>query len=382
MALRRSADVCVVGGGIIGRCIALALAERGVRVDIVSREQPGASSRAAAGLLAPSIEGGTGAAHDFAVAARDAYPEFLKRLASYAAGSIEFSRAGILDVALDDASEQRLRAFAATSGVPWLAPNEIRALEPALAPTRGGVIAELDGYIDNVALMDTLERATAALRPHIREVTGLVSRLQLAQDSATLILEPGERLGCGAAVLAAGAWSGTIGGLPRPLPVRPLKGEMIRYDAPAGTGAMSGLALQRPVYGAGVYVVPRRRSILVGATGEDVGFDVALTGAAASTLAGGAKQLLTQLEGLDTNDHWSGLRPMTADALPILGRDPDFPALIYASGHSRNGILKAPLTGDCVAALFLREPMAYDLTPFSPVRHEVASMAPAPAHNC
>ena len=369
-----SADVCVIGGGVVGRCVALAFAARGVRVDLVSRDLPGAASRAAAGLLAPSIEGGSGAAHDFAIAARDLYPSFLEGLESTVGLKVELGRDGILDVALDDESEQRLRAAATTRGVPYLAPNEIRSLEPSLTPTRGGVIAPLDGYVDNVALMDALEAATRAARPRVREVSALVSRIELDRDSATLILEASNRLACATAVLAAGAWSVNVRGLPRPLGVRPLKGQMLRYDTvAAGVKA----PLQRPVYGAGVYIVSRGGTrILVGATSEEAGFDIALTPEAALDLSRGAKQLLPQLAALPPSGQWSGLRPMALDSLPFLGTDPEFPALIYACGHSRNGILKAPLTGEVVASLFVGEPVEYDLAPFSPVRHETATTAP------
>lgn len=376
MALGRSADICVIGGGVIGRCAALALAERGVRVDIVSQERPGAASRAAAGLLAPSIEGGAGAAHDFAVAARDAYPEFLEKLAEVVRARVEFSRAGILSVACDDGSEEHLRAVAARTQSPWLVPNEVRSLEPSLAPTRGGVLSALDGYIDNVALMDALERATRAAKPRIREVDGLVSRVALERHAATLVLGLGERVGCAATVLAAGAWSASIDGVPRSLPLFPLKGQMIRYDT---RDAGLHVPLNRPVYGAGVYVVSRANSrILVGATSEEAGFDTALTQEAAAGLGRGAKRLFPQLASLLPADQWSGIRPMTSDSLPVLGTDPEFPSLIYACGHSRNGILKAPLTAKCVADLFLGESLGYDLTPFSPTRQEAATAGKLP----
>jgi glycine oxidase ThiO len=371
MALGRSADVCVIGGGVIGRCAALALADRGVRVDLVTREVPGSASRAAAGLLAPSIEGGTGSAHDFAVAARDAYPDFLDWLRDAVKARVEFSRAGILSVALDDASEQKLRA---RPGSQWLTPNEVRSLEPSLAPMRGGVLSALDGYVDNVALMDALEAATKALKPRIREIDGLVTRLELERDSATLVLTLGDRVSCASTVLAAGAWSPAIGGLPRPLPLFPLKGQMIRYDTVAASAVVS---LNRPVYGAGVYVVSRGGSrILVGATSEEAGFDTSLTEEAAAGLTRGAVELFPQFAGVPPADHWSGIRPMTTDSLPVLGADPDFRALIYACGHSRNGILKAPLTGTCVAQLFLRQDTGYDLSPFASTRQEAATIGP------
>jgi len=360
-----TADVCVIGGGVIGRCAALALVANGARVVLVSRDLPGASSRAAAGLLAPSIEGGAGIAHDFALAARELYPAFLEGLSSTVGARVEFSNGGILDVALDEASEVRLRQAATARGAPFLPPNEVASLEPAVAATRGGLLAELDGYVDNVALMDALEAATRAAGARLREVDGLVARVQVERASVTAVLQLGDRVAAAGAVLAAGAWSGLIGGLPRPIAVRPLKGQMIRYDS--GTQPL----LRRAVYGAGVYVVPRGGSrTLIGATSEERGFDVALTDQAAAELSRGAKALLPPVRDLEPADHWSGLRPMTPDSLPVLGTDPEFPALIYACGHSRNGILKAPLTGQVVASLFVDGAANHDLSPFSPARHE------------
>jgi glycine/D-amino acid oxidase-like deaminating enzyme len=342
-------------------------------VDLVTSEVPGSASRAAAGLLAPSIEGGSGAAHAFAVAARDAYPDFLERLRDIVKARVEFSRAGILSVALDEESEQKLRARPQSQ---WLTPNEVRSLEPSLALTRGGVLSTLDGYVDNVALMDALEAATRSLKPRIREIDGNVARLELERDSATLVLSLGDRVGCGSTVLAAGAWSTSIGGLPRILPLFPLKGQMIRYDCVTANAPVS---LSRPVYGAGVYAVSRAGSrILVGATSEEAGFDTSLTEEAAAGLTRGAVELFPQFAGVLPAAQWSGIRPMTTDSLPVLGTDSEFPALIYACGHSRNGILKAPLTGTVVARLCLGDEAGYDLIPFSPARHEGATVAQLP----
>jgi glycine/D-amino acid oxidase-like deaminating enzyme len=139
---------------------------------------------------------------------------------------------------------------------------------------------------------------------------------------------------------------------------------MIRFEPPK-------VELRRALYGAGVYIVPRGgTAILVGATSEDVGFDVAITEAAARGLATGAKELIPALQPLKFVDQWSGLRPMTPDSLPILGTDPEVGSLIYACGHSRNGILKAPISGECAANLFVSESGGYDLAPFAVERFD------------
>jgi glycine oxidase len=152
--------------------------------------------------------------------------------------------------------------------------------------------------------------------------------------------------------------------------VRPLQGQMLRYEA--------DVQIQRAVYGAGVYLVPRGRAVLAGATSDDVGFDVRLTPAARKFLDSGAKALLPGLHQIEPVDQWAGLRPMTADSLPLLGKDPEYPSLIYACGHSRNGILKAPLSGDCIAALFLGEEPPVPLTAFDPARFAAAQSPISP----
>jgi glycine/D-amino acid oxidase-like deaminating enzyme len=65
---------------------------------------------------------------------------------------------------------------------------------------------------------------------------------------------------------------------------------------------------------------------------------------------------------------WAGLRPVTPDLLPLIGLDPAHPGIIYACGHSRNGILLAPLTGEVVAAIAAGESPEHDLSQFRPDR--------------
>jgi glycine oxidase len=98
---------------------------------------------------------------------------------------------------------------------------------------------------------------------------------------------------------------------------------------------------------------------------ERAGFDASTTPDALEGLRRAAVDILPPLTDSSVVRSWSGLRPATPDLLPIIDADPGHPSLIYACGHSRNGILLAPLTGECVAALALDEEPAHDLTPFS-----------------
>jgi glycine oxidase len=128
--------------------------------------------------------------------------------------------------------------------------------------------------------------------------------------------------------------------------------------------ALEGAPVRHVVYAPGVYLVPRDRVTLAGATMERVGFDAGTTDQALDTMHAATLEVVPALSGARRTRAWSGLRPVTPDFLPIIDRDPVHPALIYACGHSRNGILLAPLTGESVADLALDREPTHDLTPF------------------
>jgi glycine oxidase len=170
----------------------------------------------------------------------------------------------------------------------------------------------------------------------------------------------------GLVVLAAGAWSAGIAGLPRPLAVRPVKGQMAALRP-------AKMPIRHVVGGRGAYCVPRDDGrVVVGATVEDVGFDERVDPAAVGELIGAAAAAVPALARAPVDSRWSGLRPGTADDLPVLGEDPDLAGLLYATGHYRNGILLAPLTADIVAALARGDDPPVDTTPFSPARAGLA----------
>jgi glycine/D-amino acid oxidase-like deaminating enzyme len=134
--------------------------------------------------------------------------------------------------------------------------------------------------------------------------------------------------------------------------------------------------LDHVIFGPRGYIIPRDfgepgdaaradGETLVGATTEHVGFDPATTSDGATRLRIVASEILPSMRDVRPHRHWSGLRPMTPDLLPIIGSDPSIEALIYACGHSRNGVLMAPLTGDCVSALVRGVSPPMELSPFS-----------------
>ena len=353
-AVTPPADVVIVGGGIAGLTIALAVAEHRNRVLVLDQPRHGSASRAAAGMLAPSVEGLPGNVLSSAVAARDFYPEFLARLADRANVLVPLDRRGILELASTVADLESFANRAASSAQVLDAPA-LQQLEPELTGHAGAVMHPYDGAVDNVALMLALEVAVSR-ESRIERVDAAVDSIAFAAQGATVITSSTGRIGCGHVVLAPGAWVAGMKGLPRSLPVRPVRGQLLLLAA----GAVGHVT-----YGGGGYLVPRGNGLVIGATSEEAGFECQTTEAGRSTLLAIAHAVGPRLVGAPVLDHWAGLRPMTPDSLPILGADPHLPALVYACGFSRNGILLAPWAARHLATLISRGFAPDVLAPFA-----------------
>ncbi len=352
-------DVSVIGGGVVGLAAAVALADAGHAVTLFDARRRGEASAAAAGMLAPGVEHAEGAAQDFAVAGRERYASYVDMLRERTGVDVPPDRAGILHV-VADAAEAESRRGSLGAEAEWLDSAELARVEPALAPAAGAVLHAHDGAVDNVILLEALRRLVRSLdRVAVQEerVTGV---RWCTDGSATVLGASGSTVACGRVVLAAGTWVNEIRGLPRPLPVRPARGQMI---------ALAAAPVHHVTYAPAGYVVPRGTSrSVVGATMEYVGFDPSAPSWAAAPLERAAAAIAPVFARARRLDHWSGLRPVTPDLLPIIGADPEQPSLIYACGHSRNGILLAPVTGDVVAKLASDGPAGFDLAPFSVAR--------------
>jgi glycine oxidase ThiO len=347
-------DLLVIGGGIAGLTTALAAAERGMNVVLVHAGRPGEASRAAAGILGPSVEGMPVHVLGAALAARDYYPAFLAKLEEKTGIAVPLDRNGILELAVSDA-DLALRAARAGDGAMVLDATALAALEPALGEHPGGILHPDDGAVDNVALMRALELA-AVREPRITRVEASIAAVDFQVGTAAALTTDGQTLHAPTLILAAGAWVSQIVGLPRDVPVRPLMGQLLRLD---------GRVINHVTYGAGGYLIPRGAGLVVGATKEDVGFETRTTSEGRAALLAIAREAAPALASARAVDQWSGLRPVTPDALPILGADPDEPALVYACGFSRNGILLAPWAGEQIAVEMTSERGSAALALFS-----------------
>ena len=329
---------------------------------ILDEPRPGAASRVAAGMLAPSAERLTGQAKEFAVAARERFPSYLTWIEQRTGVLVPLNRLGILSLPGSERTAEETRKLVA-SGDTWLDAEELAKLEPSLAGRAGAVFHPLDGAVDNAVLVGALQSLAAADRRISRVSTAVVS-LELSRG-ASVRTNQGSLWTGGAVVLAAGAWSAQLSGLPRPLPVEPIRGQLV---------ALEGAPLRHVTFTERGYLVPRGgERTIVGSTMERVGFDTATTESAIASLWHLGATVVPALRHARVLETSAGLRPVTPDLLPILGRDPDRGALIYACGHSRNGVLMGPLTGDCLSALIAGEKPPADLTPFAMERFERAA---------
>jgi glycine oxidase len=370
-------SVLIIGGGVIGCAAALALARRGLRAIVLERgttrlEAPGetgASSWAAAGILGAQI-----AAHEdgpfarLCIAARERYPAFVTAVHALTGLDVELRPAGVLRPAFtadDLAAVAAEVAWQEAAGlrVEHLDASQARAIEPALSPDVAGAVRFPDDpRIDPPALLAALRTAVDRAGGELR--TGAEVRRVLVRGGRAhgVELTSGDTLAADAIVVAAGSWSSLVEGASLPAEsVTPARGQIVELRLPQQI-------LRGVVEGAAAYLSPRDDGrILVGSTVEQAGYAKGVTAAAVRDLLAGAIHLVPALAGATVARVWSGFRPCTRDELPLLGLT-GVEGLVVATGHFRNGVLLAPLTGDIVAALVLGEAPPHDVATFSPGR--------------
>jgi glycine/D-amino acid oxidase-like deaminating enzyme len=342
------ADALIIGDGVIALASALAIARAGGSCRILGRSVTGAASSASAGLLAPSIGSAGPVFRSFMIAARDLYPAWVHWLAERTGIEVTLNRLGIIELDADanasDASAPKRDRLTRTT---------LEALEPAVAGREAYLYAN-DGYVDNIRLLAALREAVRC-EWSIELVDGRAAGIEPGINGCTVITEDGRTQRSQTVVLAAGAWTALIAGAPRPIPVEPVRGQMIQLE---------GCPLSHAVSARAAYLVPRDNSTLVGSTLERVGFDSTTTKSALERLHVAASTIVPDLAHVKVEKAWAGLRPMTPDGLPLLGRDPDLPSVVYACGHAKNGILLAPITADCIAAVVAGIAAPFDIAPF------------------
>ncbi len=337
--MQKTTDVLIIGAGINGLAIAIDLRLRGATVRILSRNSKEVATLAAAGMLAPGAEQlPPGAMAELAERSLRLYPEWVRKIETLTELNVGYWSCGILAPVY--------RVPEKTEGF-WLDSAGIQLIQPGLGTeVVGGYWYPEDGQVDPRELFKGLLKAVEILGIELREGVKVEAIAQRQSQVETVRTNEGDFY-AQTYVLTAGAWSSQL----YPLPVSPVKGQMLALEMPTG----GELPLQRVIYGPQTYLVPRQNGrLIVGATSEKVGYQPHNTPQGIQTLLNNAIRLYPPLQDWPLESFWWGFRPGTPDELPILGKS-NCDNLILATGHYRNGILLAPVTAALIANLIINQ---------------------------
>lgn len=390
--MTRTADVVVVGGGVIGCAVAYYLAKRGHEVTLVDQPKRGRATSASAGGLWPLGESvglgcgvifykamaGMGPLPDgvhspgqlppsfleFAMRSNAMFPELAQELRDSSGMDIEYERTSLIFLMYDEADIAFAKPLwercpCGRDLTEWLRPEELAKAEPAVTrKVHGALRFHGDDQVNPYRLADAFRASARNLGATVlthTEVTGIrvkSGHVHAVETAATSIP-------CHLVVNAAGAWAPEVGRMAGiAIPVRPVRGQILGSETlPKVLGACLSTT--------DCYLAQKGHGeIIIGSTTEEVGFDVGVKPAAMKTLSAGAIRAMPFLKNVRLKRVWSGLRPGSPDELPILGPVESLGGYLNACGHFRTGILNAPLTGLLIAEMASCDQPSFPIDPF------------------
>jgi glycine oxidase len=362
----KTADVVVIGGGVVGCSIAYQLASRGIKSTVLERARlASGASGATAGVVAPlwHLDHHNDALFSLGLLSLRLFPALAGELLE-AGIDPQFRSCGVLKLAWTSEQVEELQNALAWQGglglgVTWLEPGQIFDRETAVSrEVLGGVFSPREGCVRGQAYVEALAHAAGRRGATVLEGEEVLG-LEKAGRRITGVRTATETYHCGHTVLAAGPWTAAAGGwLAQELPVRPVKGQRVLLRKP-------GFLLGCPVRSFDAYVVPQLDgNLLVGATREEGVFNE-------QTTAGGVRQMLSAavasfpvLKDATFIGARAGVRPGSPDGVPIMGPVPGWEGISIASGHDQVGIMLSPGTGELMAS-YIAGGGARNLEPFS-----------------
>jgi glycine oxidase len=374
--MTKTVDVVVIGGGVIGSSIAYALAAKQQQTTLVEKNQPGQeASAAAAGLLAvASGRSKRGPMYQLKRASQELYPALVRELEERTGIDIEYQTVGVLDLIRTDEDEKKYRKLyelRQEQGHPatWLSAEEVQRLEPALTPdVRGAVHFSGDHHLHNGKLAEAWAQA-AAQRGVIVHTGTTVNEARLSSGKVSEVRIGDDWVSVGMVVIAAGSWSRQVGevfGLT--IPVEPAKGQMI---------AIRTTQLRHVISWGEHYLVPRKNGeVIAGSSVEFAGHNKDVTLEAILTFITRSEALVPGISQAPLSRFWAGLRPYSPTRRPILCRAPGLENVVLATGHHRNGIVLAPITGQLVSELITTGQPSLSLEPFGLPREPLPPPGP------
>lgn len=371
-------DVVIIGAGVIGCSIAYFLtqeSERKLKIVVLDKNGIGGEASAgAAGMLASQIETESpGPFFNLCTESRALFPNLAEELLQTCGVDIEYLASGILSLAYTDQeaeSQQNRINWQKNLGLEceWLSQDKIAQRLPFLAKEPlGGFWSARDGQVSSNRLTMAFAESAKKLGVDFYEQQD-VGELNLKTSQLVSLQTKTRKFSADRYIFSAGSWTGKI--LKNFVPVKPVKGQILIFKTPKNISLW-----ESPIFcgstpdGIHCYLVPKKDGHLyVGATDEDCGFDKEENEEATKRLSQYVSELFPEISNSPWKGVWVGLRPDTPDHLPILGQAPGFKNVFVASGHYRNGILLAPISGKILAELILKGKSTFPIEPFSPVR--------------
>lgn len=350
---------------MVGSACARELAQTGLEVTVVD---PGGTFgqgwQAAAGLLSPQVETGeNNPLLEIGLAGREYYVTRREELEDVSGITLGLELGGITNLAYTEAQADRLKEIVAWQRqhglyCNWLSPEEVEDQWPWLARTAGALFAPADGSLDPRRLVEALiaDGERLGVKRVADRITGLVS-----EGERVIGATGANEYRAGMVLIAAGAWSGRLESLPRPVSVEPVRGQMIALPRPEGLEDFAS-------FGDDHYLLTRGDEILAGASMEHAGFAVEVTDDVVSRIHQAAVRICPAVSEAKVTRSWAGLRPGTPDSLPIIGKEPLVEGLWYATGHGRNGVLLAGITGIVLQQMMANEATLGSVEAFRPER--------------
>jgi len=360
----QTADVVVVGGGVIGTSVAYYPAKSGKRVCLIERDGlASAASGSNVGLVA-AVNKVPGIRLRLLWEAALAYEKLGEELGT----DIEYVRSGGIFLLLNQEGLDKGKTHfegQRRMGFPseWLSAEEVHKREPTfVAPVLGGIYSALDGYVN--PLQVTLGYTQAAQRVGARIIEGsAVTSIEVRSGRIEAVIHHEGKVLTDTVVNAAGCWSPDVGQMVGiRVPVVPCRGQVLitpripRYGGLVMMGSEPGV---RQVVSGGV---------IIGSTAQFVGFNEAVDYETMTEFARGAVAAFPFLRGLSVLRAWAGLRPASPDDLPILGPVGEPEGYFLATGHFRTGAAIAPVTGRVMAEMLLGQTPSLPIQEFSYAR--------------
>jgi glycine/D-amino acid oxidase-like deaminating enzyme len=371
--LPKSADVVVIGGGVIGASIAYHLARREVSVALLEKGDAASGSSGACGGTIFLQTKSPGIHLELALASSRRFVHLEQELGA----GFEYQRHGGMIVIEREEELRTLERFVEKQNnigldVSLLDQKQARDLEPSLSDKiLGATYSPMDAQVNPMFLTFAFIKAAQDLGAKILAHTRVTGFQRTANRIQSVKTDKGE-IHSGTVVNAGGVYAAEIGDLlGLAIPIKPRRGQLVVTEAVGPILSRCMLSAQyiaakfNPALaqkGGGVSIEPTvNGNFILGSTREFVGFDNRVTLEGILHIARHVSRIIPGLKYLNFIRVFAGLRPYTPDGLPILGRIAGLDGFIMAAGHEGDGIALSPITGEIIADLIVDNKTGFPL---------------------